>query len=158
YGINEKEYSNVLILPELTDEEKKLSDAEKISKANDLLLNDEYQKIRSSFVKEIDFCLNELTEITTRSREENYRIITNLQNRQRIEVTISLILVILDVLTFWIFIVRPLSRNTHHIDQSELLESRVLKKFRSWLMPIIACMKESKKTRRSSAMKQAMIL
>ena len=126
YGINEKEYSNVLILPELTDEEKKLSDAEKISKANDLLLNDEYQKIRSSFVKEIDFCLNELTEITTRSREENYRIITNLQNRQRIEVTISLILVILDVLTFWIFIVRPLSRNTHHIDQGELLEVKGL--------------------------------
>lgn len=130
YGINESEYSGILDLPELTDEEKKLTDAEKISKANDLLLNDEYQKIRSSFVREIDFCLKELTEITTRSREENYRIITNLQNRQRIEVTLSLVLVILDVVTFWIFIVRPLIRNTRHIDQGELLEVKGLEEVR----------------------------
>ena len=126
YGIDEKEYLDVLDLPELSEEEKQLNDAEKIFKANDLLLNDEYQKIRSSFVKDIDLCLKELTEITGRSREENYRIIANLQNRQRIEVTISLILVIFDVLTFWIFIARPLIKNTRHIDQDELLEVKGL--------------------------------
>ena len=126
YGIDENAYRSVLHLPELSEDEKKLNDAEKIAKANDLLLNDEYQRVRRAFTEDIDSCLEELTDITSRSREANYRIISNLQNRQRIEVTISLILVILDVVTFWIFIARPLMRNTAHIDKDELLEVKGL--------------------------------
>lgn len=126
YGIDETKYADVLSLPELSDEEEKLSAAEKIAMANDLLLNSDYQKIRKSFVEDIQSCINELSEITSQYRESNHATIERMQNRQRIEVTISLILVILDVVTFWIFIVRPLSRNTKHIDQRELLEVKGL--------------------------------
>ena len=130
YGIDEAKYSDVLTLPEFGEEEKKMSDQEKIAKANDLLYNDDYQNIRSAFVEDVDYCIDELTKITSQYREDNYAIITRLQNRQRLAVTISLILVILDVLTFWIFIVRPLSKNIEHIEKGEFLDIKGLEDVR----------------------------
>ena len=126
YGIDGSKYSKNLDLPELSAEEKKLSDSEKIAEANDLLYNDAYQSVRDNFVEDIDHCIDELTQITSQYREDSYDIITQQQNRQRLAVTASLLLVIGNVILFWIYIVRPLITNTNHIEKGEYLEVKGL--------------------------------
>ena len=126
YGIDGSKYSKKLDLPELSAEEKKLSDSEKIAEANDLLYNDAYQSVRDNFVEDIDHCIDELTQITSQYREDSYDIITQQQNRQRLAVTASLLLVIGNVILFWIYIVRPLITNTNHIEKGEYLEVKGL--------------------------------
>lgn len=126
YGIDGSKYSKNLDLPELSAEEKKLSDSEKIAEANDLLYNDVYQSVRDNFVEDIDHCIDELTQITSQYREDSYDIITQQQNRQRLAVTASLLLVIGNVILFWIYIVRPLITNTNHIEKGEYLEVKGL--------------------------------
>ena len=126
YGIDESKYVEYLDLPELSIEEKSLSDNEKIAEANDLLYNDDYQKVRDNFTEDIDHCIDELTQITSQYREDSYKIITHQQNRQRLAVTVSLLLVIGNVILFWIYIVRPLIANTNHIEKGEYLEVKGL--------------------------------
>jgi len=127
YEIDETKYTDKLILPELSDEESKLSHEQMIDKANELLFNEEYQIYRNQFADNIEQCIRSLSEYTSLHRQDSYDTITYYQNNQRIAITISLILVILDVIVFWIFVVKPISNNVAHINKNEYLEVRGLK-------------------------------
>lgn len=127
YRIDDGRYASELELPKLTSEEEKMDDEQKISLARELLYNEDYQMVRNEFTDNVEYCIAQLTDYTLMHRDDSFAQIKVSQNTQRLIVTGSLLLVVLEVIAFWVFIGKPISKNTEHIEKGEFLDVRGLK-------------------------------
>ena len=127
YRIDDGRYASELELPKLTSEEEKMDDEQKISLARELLYNEDYQMVRNEFTGNVEYCIDQLTDYTLMHRDDSFAQIKVSQNTQRLIVTGSLLLVVLEVIAFWVFIGKPISKNTEHIEKGEFLDVRGLK-------------------------------
>ena len=130
YNVEKEDYPAALDYEKSDINSELYSDEERLKFANDLLYSSQYQKAKRAVNDDVSYCLDKFSTINTEMEIKNLNKLEYYQNRQRLVVTASLVLVVIIVATFSWLVVKPLSKNSHNIAKGEYLEENGLKDLR----------------------------
>ena len=115
-------YPSVLKNMYLSDEDIALSKEEKREKAIDLVFNEEYQDYKQKIYENVDYCINELTDLTETAQNTSTKLLDRRLNDQYALIGILLLTMIFLVLVNRNTVVVPLQNNVTEMQEDAYLQ------------------------------------
>ena len=143
--MGEKDIPAELEQLDLPEEEKQLSQKEKLEKAQKLVSNNEYRNTRGTIMKEVSGCLDQLLEKTKNRRRERITIFSDMYLKLEIAIMILVILLLSICIIVRKLIVVPLVYYNKSIMEGEIFPVIGAAELQNWQKLIIKFLKKMKR-------------